>query len=41
MWNDTLPRIHRALDSALNLTISLGFSAVLLNMLAQACGLIG
>lgn len=40
MWNDTLPRMHRALGSALILTISLGFSAVLVNMLAQACGLL-
>lgn len=41
MWNDTLSRINHALDSILSATISLGFTSVLVYMLAQAAGLIG
>lgn len=40
MWNDRISRINHALDSVLNATICVGFSAVFVYMLAQAGGLV-
>ena len=41
MFIDPLSRINHALDSMLSVTISVGFTAVLVYALAQAGGLTG